>query len=228
MNSRCLIIDDEELAIRLLRSYIERVPFLTYEASTSYPYEAIELLKTRPVDLVFIDIEMPELTGLELIKSLNDPPSVIIVTAYREYAADAFDLDTVDYLVKPVSFSRFLKAVNKFRNLNANKFIGQYTEIQLKADRKIYKIAIHSILYIEGLKDYVKVFLDSGIMLIVKETMSGLMEKLGRYGFLRCHKSFIIPVFRVRAFSPDFVEISDKVIPIGRSFRETIISKLTQ
>lgn len=224
---RCMIIDDEELAIKVLKSYIERIPFLVLKASTTSPFEAIEILKNKEIDLVFLDIEMPDLTGVELINSLSYQPAFIFVTAYRKYAADAFELDSVDYLVKPVSFSRFLRAVNKYRTYNQVHQTENDPTIYLKADRKTYKVNIKSILYIEGLKDYVKMYLEGGEMIIVKETMISLIEKLHSYYFIRCHKSFIVSLTRIKAFSSEFVEIENRKIPIGRSYREEVLEQLS-
>lgn len=227
MKIKCLIVDDEKLAIKVLKTYIDKVPFLELEASTTSPFEAMDILKKSAVDLVFLDIEMPDLTGLELVQSLEHKPAFIFVTAYREYAADAFDLDSVDYLVKPVSFPRFLKAVNKYRSLYESPAQDKFHEIRLRADRKTYKVAVQSILYIEGLKDYVKVFLNSGDMLIVKETMKLMEEKLQPYRFVRCHKSFIISIPHVKAFSAEQVEIGDRQLPVGRNFREAVVRELS-
>ena len=225
---KCMVVDDEPLAIKVLKSYIDKVPFLDLSVETQSPFEAMEIIKEGAIDLVFLDIDMPELTGIELISSIDKRPSFIFVTAYREYAADAFDLDAMDYLLKPVSFPRFLKAVNKFEKGNKQIDISsKSTQIQLRADRKTHQVSTDSILFIEGLKDYIKVHLEGGGMLLVKETMSSIEASLKSYQFIRCHKSYIIPVTRVAAFTSDFLEIHGFEIPIGRSYKEQVAQRLS-
>ena len=223
----CLILDDEDLAIRLLRSYVDKVPYLNLVAAVKSGFEAINILNSKEVDLVFVDIEMPELTGMEFIKSLNRKPAFIFVTAYREYAADAFEMDAVDYLVKPVAFERFLKSVNKyFKTYPGYSEAVSASTLQLRADRKIHQIIIADILYVEGLKDYIKIFFNNREMLIFKETLSALHNKLIPYGFIRCHKSYLIPVSKIKAFNAEGIELGDKLIPIGRSYREEVLRLL--
>jgi DNA-binding LytR/AlgR family response regulator len=223
----CLILDDEDLAIRLLRSYIEKVPYLHLAGAVKSGFEAIDLLNSVEVDLVFVDIEMPELTGMEFINSLNRKPAFIFVTAYREYAADAFELDAVDYLVKPVSFERFLKSVNKYLKIHPDPIEAISSPVvQLRADRKIHQITIADILYVEGLKDYIKIYLDNREMLIFKETLTSLQNRLASSGFIRCHKSYLIPVTKIKAFNAEGIELGDKFIPIGRSYKEEVLRVL--
>ena len=223
----CLILDDEDLAIRLLRSYIDKVPYLRLVAAVNSGFEAIDILNSKEVDLVFVDIEMPELTGMEFIKSLNRKPAFIFVTAYREYAADAFELDALDYLVKPVSFDRFLRSVNKyFKTFPDQADVLSSSTLQLRADRKIHQITISDILYVEGLKDYIKVFLDNREMLIFKETLTSLQKKLASSGFIRCHKSYLIPVAKIKAFNAEGIELGNQFIPIGRSYKDEVLKVL--
>lgn len=228
MKMKCMIVDDEELAIRVLKSYIDKVPFLELMATATSPMEAMETLRNAQIDLVFLDIEMPELTGLDLVRSLQDPPAFIFVTAYREYAADAFDLESVDYLLKPVSFPRFLRAVNKYRMQKRDMRLPVDTRIHLRADRKTYNVDIGSIQYIEGFKDYVRIYLGTGEMIIVKETMTALQEQLSPFAFIRCHKSYIVSSLQIRAFSTEFIEIGNKQIPIGRSYKTDVLDLLGQ
>lgn len=223
----CLILDDEDLAIRLLMSYIAKVPYLHLVEAVKSGFEAIDILNSKEVDLVFVDIEMPELTGMEFVKSLNRKPAFIFVTAYREYAADAFELDAMDYLVKPVSFERFLKSVNKyFKTHVEHAHTVPTSTLQLRADRKIHQIAISDIVYMEGLKDYVKIYLDNREMLIFKETLASLQKKLAPSGFIRCHKSYLIPVSKIKAFNAEGIELGNKFIPIGRSYKEEVLKVL--
>lgn len=223
----CMIIDDEELAIGLLKSYVEKVPYLKLVAAVQSGFEAMEVLNSRKVDLVFADIEMPEISGMEFIRSLGRKPAFIFVTAYREYAADAFEIDAVDYLVKPVSFERFLKAVNKYlKSIPGQLEIPQEEMLQLRADRKIHQISIPDIFYVEGLKDYVKVYFDNRKRQIFKETLSSLQEKLIPHGFLRCHKSYLVPVSKIKAFNAEGIELEETFIPIGRSYKEEVLKIL--
>ncbi len=223
----CLILDDEDLAIRLLRSYVDKIPYLNLVAAVNSGFEAIDILNSRDVDLVFVDIEMPELTGMEFIRSLNRKPAFIFVTAYREYAADAFEIDAVDYLVKPVSFERFLKSVNKYFKTYPGKAEVMFTTtIQLRADRKIHQITIADINYVEGLKDYIKIYLDNREMLIFKETLTSLHKRLASSGFIRCHKSYLVPISKIKAFNAEGIELGDRLIPIGRSYKEEVLRAL--
>lgn len=220
----CMILDDEELAVRLLKSYVEKVPFLNLVAAVNSGFEAIEIMNSRHIDLILADIEMPELTGMEFIRSLDRKTAFIFVTAYREYAADAFEIDAIDYLVKPVSFDRFLKAVNKYMKSRPDKAeMVTSPMLQLRADRKIHQINIDDIAYVEGLKDYVKIYFDSRNMMIFKETLSSLQQKLTPHGFLRCHKSYLIPISKIRAFNTEGIEMKDVFIPVGRSYKEEVM-----
>jgi len=223
----CMIIDDEDLAIRLLKSYIEKVPYLHLAGAVKSGFDAIDLLHSKEVDLAFVDIEMPELTGMEFIKSLNRKPAFIFVTAYREYAADAFELDAVDYLLKPVSFERFLKSVNKYLKTDPDHAEALVSKaLQLRADRKVHQVIIRDILYVEGLKDYVRIYLDSREILIFKETLTSLLNRLTPAGFIRCHKSYLVPVSKITAFNAEGIELGEKYIPIGRSYKEDVIKVL--
>jgi DNA-binding LytR/AlgR family response regulator len=222
----CLLIDDEELAIRLLRSYVEKVPYLNLVDTAVSGFEAVDILNSKEIDLVFVDIEMPELSGMEFIRSLDRRPAFIFVTAYREYAADAFEIDAVDYLVKPVSFERFLKAVNKYIKIHPGKRETVTGQIQLRADRKTHQVKIDEIFYIEGLKDYVKIYFENREVLIIKETLSGLQKKLRPFAFIRCHKSYLVPISKIKAFNSEGIELGDKIIPIGRTYKENVLTIL--
>jgi len=222
---KCLIVDDEPLAIRVIQNHLEKVPFAKVAATATSAMEALNKLRELPVDLVFLDIDMPEISGIDLIRGLPDPPAFIFVTAFREFAADAFDLDALDYLVKPVSFPRFLKAINKYKDINTEAS-GNSPQIQVRSDRSVQNISIDQISYIEGLKDYIKIFLENDKMVITRETMSGIEQLLSDHGFMRCHKSFVISLGRVQKFSNDKLEIDGDTIPIGRKYRENIIKAL--
>ncbi|HLF34723.1 MAG TPA: LytTR family DNA-binding domain-containing protein [Cyclobacteriaceae bacterium] len=226
MSIECLIVDDEPLAIRVIAKYLEKVPDLHLKATAYSAMETMSKLNQYEIDLVFLDIDMPEISGMDLIKSLSKKPSFIFVTAYREFAAEAFEVDAIDYLVKPVSFPRFLKAVNKFLLSVREKYAANENYLQIRSDRKTHKVYMRSILYIEGLKDYVKVHQENGEILITHKTMSGMENLLDGQGFIRCHKSYLVRISKIDVFTNEYLEISGKQIPIGRKYRKTAIENL--
>ena len=231
----CLLVDDEPLALDVITSYIDRVDGLDIIGKCANALDAFEVIQNRQVDLLFLDIQMPKLDGIDFIKSLPNPPKVIFTTAYREYAIEAFDVDAVDYLLKPIPFSRFLKAVGKayqhlqFQgNLNASNTpmevgpeLKSMEAIFVRADKKMVKILLQEILYIESLKDYVLIHLP-GKRIITKQKISYLEEKLPEDKFLRIHRSFLVSLDKIQAFSPSHVEINEKELPIGRSYKSTV------
>ncbi len=232
MSVKCIIIDDEPLAIRVLINHIERIPWLEVVATTTNPVEGISLLKQKQVDLIFLDIQMPELTGLEFIESLSKRPAVIFTTAYRQFAADAFDLDGMDYLIKPIALPRFMKAVNKYAERFGDKkdlpLINMPGSVEsrsffIRHQREMVRIEVDQILYIESLKDYVQIYLP-GKKYIYKARISNLEEELSDDQFIRIHKSYLVPIARITAVSPTHVRLDDQEIPIGRTFK-TMVSK---
>jgi len=227
MTFECLIVDDEPLALKVLARHLEKIQDLHLKATAGNAFEAMEKLNRYKIDLIFLDIDMPELTGMDLVKSLRHKPHLIFTTAFREYAAEAFEVDAVDYLVKPVSFPRFLKAVEKFRSLVNKPEPEEDAMIRIRADRQTHNIAIRSILYIEGLKDYIKVYDDRPEVYITHKTMSAMEKQLQPYGFIRCHKSWLVPVNRINSFSGEFLIIENKQIPIGKSYRKSVSGYLS-
>jgi len=227
--TNCLIVEDEPLAAELLKSYIERVPDLTLVASCDSGVDAFGILQQHPVQLIFLDIQMPRLTGLELLKSLKLPPPVILTTAYRDYAVESYDYDVLDYLVKPIQFDRFLKAIAKYYQRQsaqtpvippiADAFEQAY--LFFRVDREQQKVWLKDILYIEGLGDYVKIFTATG-PLVTYERLSYLEEKLPEEHFIRVHKSYIVCVDKMQAFSSAAVKIAGKMIPVGRMYKERL------
>src|SRR5688572_30365768 len=192
MNFKCLIVDDEPLARKLIHSHVAKIEGLEVMAECSDAIEGSNFLRSHRVDLIFLDIQMPEIDGLQFVGTLKDPPAVIFTTAFRDFALEAFELDVIDYLLKPISFDRFVKAVNKFFERKANstsKVIEQedVAFIYLKADRKIHKIAIDDITYIESMDEYVKVHLKDKV-LVTRESISSLQNKLGVNSFVRIHR----------------------------------------
>lgn len=225
MNYTCIIVDDEPLAQDVLESHIEKLPNLQLLKKCSNAFEAQEVVSEQHVDMIFLDIQMPGLTGLEYLRTLKDPPAVIFTTAYSEHAVEGFDLDATDYLVKPVSFERFFKAVNKaihYINLEEQESATEGEEddyIFVKADKKIVKIMLNDILYIEGLKDYVMIYTTEQ-RIITLQTMKNLEERLPSSQFRRVHRSFIISVNKLKSVSGNFVEIKDKQIPLGKHYKD--------
>ena len=222
MNFECMIVDDEPLAIRVLMKHLEKIQDLHLKATAGNAFEAIEKLNRYKIDLIFLDIDMPELTGMDLIKSLHHKPHFIFTTAFREYAAEAFEVDAVDYLVKPVSFPRFVKAVEKFRSQVKKPAPEEDAMIRIRADRQTHNISVSSILFIEGLKDYIKIHVDSGKVFITHKTMAAMEEELQTHGFIRCHKSWLVAVSRIKSFTSEFLTVEKKQIPIGKRYRKSV------
>lgn len=230
----CLLVDDEPLALDVLSSYIQRVDGLEIVARCDNAMQAFEAIQNNQVDLLFLDIQMPKLDGIEFLKSLPSPPKVIFTTAYREYAIEAFEVDAVDYLLKPIPFSRFLKAVGKaYQHLQLqtgtipadveapSSELGSMESIFVRADKKMVKIMLKDILYIESLKDYVLIHLPDK-RIITKQKISYLEEKLPDDQFLRIHRSFLVSIKKIDAFSPSQIDIGGKELPIGRSYKNTV------
>jgi DNA-binding LytR/AlgR family response regulator len=224
---RCLIVDDEPLAQQVIEEFAGRVSFLEIAGKCSSASEAIEMLRSVEIDLIFLDIHMPRLSGLDFISSLQNPPQFILVTAYSEYALQGFNVNATDYLMKPVPFERFLKAVTKAYELHRlrNKS-GQDARdnsprfMMVKSGYQTVKIQLDTILYIEGLKDYVKIYTEGKKPVLSLLTMKGLAETLPADRFLRIHKSFIVAIERISTISRNRVMIGEKWIPVGENHRE--------
>lgn len=233
-----IIIDDEPLALDILETYIDQIPDLTLVGKCHSAIEARELLKERHIDAMFLDIQMPELTGIEFVKTLPKPPKVIFTTAYPNFALEGFELNAVDYLLKPISFERFQKAVEKLRQTDKHSFSEpvQATAtsadfIFVKADKKFIKANFEDILYIEGLKDYVIIKTVSG-RIITLQTMKSLEEKLPKSYFLRVHRSYIVNVRKINAIVGNMIEIGEKLdaklIPIGKNYRDYLAEMIDE
>jgi DNA-binding LytR/AlgR family response regulator len=224
-------VDDEPLAIDALAEHVNKIPELVVEARCSDAIEAFEMLQKKPVDLIFLDINMPEMTGLSFLKSLKNPPKVIITTAYRDYAVDAFDLDVVDYLVKPISFERFMHAIDKYhQQLSENIKISQDEKggggstmdfILIKAEKKMQKIDLAEIDFIESIKDYCKILCGDRII-ISKVKISELESRLPENQFLRIHRSYIISIRKITAFTNSSVELGKRELPVGRLYKNLV------
>ncbi len=231
---RCLIIDDEPIATEVIKNHLDKMDQLEIAGICDQAVQAFEFLKLHPVDLIFLDIQMPKMTGINFLKSLKNPPAVIIVSAYREYALEGFELDVVDYLLKPVSFERFLKAIDKYYthyNKSNNSLGDEITaapaqgSIWVRSDRKNVRIETGKIRYIEGLKDYLKIYLDEE-MILSKITMKEMEEKLKEENFIRIHRSFLVPVKRISAYTQESVEVGKDALPIGYSYRNSVMAIL--
>jgi len=228
MNIRCLIIDDEPLAQRIIERYAENVPFLEIVKKCNSAMEAIDILHNREVDLLFLDINMPRLSGMEFLKTLKNPPLVIITTAYAEFAIQGYELDVVDYLMKPFAFDRFYKAIQKAEELIKGKdqrhFESKEAEKQddtfifIKSSKKTYRVNLDEILYIEALGDYVKIY-TSDKMIVSYQSLKNIESLLPSCSFPRIHKSFIIALSRIDLIEGNHVKIKDRLIPIGTNFK---------
>lgn len=226
---KCVIIEDEPLAQNVLKKYIADHPSLELAGTCADALEAQVILNKQYVQLIFLDINLPKLSGINFIKTLVHSPLIIFTTAYPEYAVEGFELNAVDYLLKPFSFERFLKAVNKalekLTTANQNSEINKTSFIFLKADKKIHKVDLESIHFIEAIGDYMKVVTDSG-QLIVNETMKKLQEDLPSQSFIRVHKSFIISRNKIKYIEGNYVQVEDKSVPIGATYRNDVLASI--
>mgnify|MGYP003967081683 FL=1 len=223
----CIIIDDEPIAIRVIKNHLSAFADFVIVAECGNALEAMPILLKENVDLIFCDIQMPQITGVDFVRSLAHPPKVIFTTAYRDYAVDAFELQVVDYLLKPISFERFTKAINNFleqdlvktvEKIISEKDLNQRDFIFLKADKKHHKINLSDILYFESLGDYVIAF-TSGKKIVTKERIRNLAENLPKKHFLQIHRSYIVSVPKIESVGPGFVEINNKKLPVGRNYK---------
>ena len=233
MKTKCLIVDDEPLARELIRGHVEKLENFEIVAECSDAMKALNILREKQVDLIFMGIQMPQITGTEFLKTLKHSPKVIITTAYREYALEGFELDVVDYLLKPITFERFLKSINKFYQMNQDDVqvitgvsaekIADESFVYVKENKKVVKVHLSEIRYIEGLSEYVQIFTDKR-KIITKTSMAQMEEKLSSGNFLRIHKSFIVSISKIEAFTANTIEVQGKELPIGRSFKNAVLN----
>lgn len=233
MNVRCLIVDDEPLAAKLICSYVQQAPGLEIGAVCNNAIDAFEILGRQRVDLLFLDIKMPKLIGTDFLRSLPNPPKVIFITAYRDYAFDGFELDIVDYILKPVSFVRFMKAVAKaIKLISADAgFSSAKAELSdepsesflyFKVDREMRKVLLHEILYIESSREYVMLYLENKKPLLVRQSISSVQKMLSPHRFIRVHRSFIAIIEKITSYSSTHITIDDHKIPIGRLYKNEV------
>lgn len=234
MKLNCLIVEDEPLAANIIEKYIAKIEGLILVEKCTNAISAFNILNKQKIDVIFLDIKMPQISGIEFLKSLKNPPKIILTTAYRDYALDGFELDVVDYLLKPISFERFLKAVNKLltssvsqlpviESLHKNSDTAE--GIFVKSDKKMVKINFNDIIYIEGLKDYIQI-VTSKEKIITYLSLSAIEEKLPRDLFLRVHRSFIVSFKKIKSYTAVSVEVPGKLLTIGRYYKKSVLAKL--
>lgn len=228
MNIRCMIIDDEPPAHKVLENYILKVPFLSLEMKCKNAIEAMTSLSESKIDLIFLDLVMPEMSGYEFLKAIPNPPSVIITTAYSDYALESYEYSVIDYLMKPISFERFMKAINKML-ANANKDREEKTATQnfvfFKVDKVIRKVFYDDILFIESCGNYVRINM-TGKKMMVYDTLTNIIKILPGEKFVRTHKSFIVAKRHIESISGNMIKLPEVKIPIGRNYRTSVLEKL--
>ncbi|PHQ57251.1 MAG: DNA-binding response regulator [Lutibacter sp.] len=230
---KCLIVDDEPIAREILENHLQKINGIEVVSTCKNAIEAFNEINTSTIDLIFLDINMPEISGLSFAKSINKNIKVIFTTAYREYAVDGFNLQAVDYLLKPISFDRLLQAVNKYLDENItiqNQTISEVKEeindfIFVRSDRKMIKINFSEINYFESFSDYIKIHLEDKTI-VTRETISNIEAKLPQKEFLRIHRSYIVSISKIDSFTNEFIEVRKKAIPISRSYKKDVLSRL--
>ncbi len=220
---KCLIIDDEPLAIKVIENHLKNFDHIDIVATFNDPLKAYGVLEKEKIDVIFLDINMPQMTGFTFIESLSNKPLIVITTAYREYAVKSFEINVLDYLVKPIPFNRFLKTVNKIyqhvylSNNSGDGNLHQEPHIFLKVNKKLVKTNLNDILYIESLKDYIKVITSLGDY-VVHKSLTAITEELPQSSFIRVHRSYTISINKIVALEGNTIEISNRKIPIGRNY----------
>jgi len=231
----CIAIDDEIPALDIIKEFCSKIRYVNLTGTFTNPFEAVPVINNNQIDLIFLDIVMPQISGLEFLKSLYNPPMIIFTTAFREYAFDGFEYDAVDYLVKPFAFDRFSKSVNKaFQLLKLKKPEETSVEetpgvlhgfLMVKVEYSTIRVNLNDILYIEGLKDYVKIYTE-GKLILTKTTMKNILEKLPPESFLRVHKSYIVSIDKIEMIENSRIVIGNQRIPIGESYRTSFFNMI--
>ena len=233
-NIRCLVIDDEPPAREIIRRYIECVPTLVLAGECGNAIQAITFLQQNVVDLIFLDIRMPQLKGTEFMKVVKNPPPVIFTTAHPEYALEGYELDVIDYLLKPIQFDRFIKAVNKAfelkgrRTLETNSLPEEHKQeafVYFRADRKMVKVMLDDILYIESMKDYVKIVTRHEVV-VTKQALTSVEGMLPEDQFIRTHRSYIVSLSKIKSYNHELIDIGKVEIPIGKLFKNGVMKVL--
>jgi DNA-binding LytR/AlgR family response regulator len=233
MSIKCLIIDDEPLAIEVIATHLKQMEEIELVQTFQNPLKAFDFVKDQDIDLIFLDIEMPLITGIDFVKNMENPPEIIFTTAHRDYAVTSYELDVVDYLLKPISFTRLFKAINKYKALKGSqvKESPKVAEVAndhmyVNSNKKFIKISFDEILYVESLKDYVRIHLEDK-KVMTKDTIGSFLKKLPSQ-FLRVHRSYIVNTTKVTAFTSLDVEIGRQEIPIGASYKNDTIDFLKE
>ena len=226
---RCMVIDDEPLVRELLEDNIRQIPFLEWVRSCKNALEATEALQTTPVDLLFLDIQMPRVNGLQFLRALTQPPLVVLVTAYEQYALEGFNLHVADYLLKPFAFERFLRACNRAHELFRLQQTGAPAapappaDFFVNVEYALVKVVVDDILYIEGVKDYIKIYLQSSARpVLTRMTLKAMEERLPPPAFIRTHKSFLVAVSKITTIKRDLVCIGSTEIPVSGSYKANL------
>ncbi len=234
MKFKCYILDDEPLALNVIEQHLSRFGEFEVCGKSTEPLEALAQIKRLQPDLLFLDIQMPELTGLELIQSIQHRPAIVLTTAYREFAVEGFELNVLDYLVKPIPFKRFVQAIEKFLEQRLGQppvAVSVVAEqptgdaIFVKADRKTLRIPLDDILFVEGVKDYVKIVLPTQ-RILTKVSIGNFLQELPVGRFVQVHKSFIVAKAKVTAYTAHDIEIGEMVVPIGRQYKEGFLREI--
>ena len=229
----CLIVDDEAIAREIIASHLSKIESITIVKSCNNAVEAFKCISNNEIDLVFLDINMPEISGIAFAKSINKSIKVIFTTAYRDYAVEGFELQAVDYLLKPISFERLLKAVNCYFEAKGEvkpiteELQESYDFMFVRSDRKMIKIDFDAIVYIESYSDYIKIHLKSETI-ITRETISAIEAKLPKKQFLRIHRSFIVSISSISSFTNEYISIANKALSISRSYKNEVLKQLEQ
>ncbi|MCF6297631.1 MAG: LytTR family DNA-binding domain-containing protein [Flavobacteriaceae bacterium] len=232
MKIKCIIIDNDSFSVKVIKNYLEEFQNIELIAVYNTPIKALSIIENRDIDVIFLDINIPKMNGLDFLRALTNKPYTVITTAYREFAVESFELDVLDYLVKPIPFERFLKSINKITNrINLEK--GKLEEVSivdepfifLKVDKKLMKVKLNDILYIESLKDYIKVITVLGDYLVHK-SMTSISEELADDNFIRIHRSFTIAINKISFIEGNSIKIANRRIPIGRNYLQFAKQKI--
>ncbi|WP_243472263.1 LytR/AlgR family response regulator transcription factor [Winogradskyella sp. MH6] len=227
----CIIVDDESMARDIIATHLSRIKNIEVVAQCKNAIEAFNFINNNAVDLIFLDINMPEISGIAFAKSINKNIKIIFTTAYRDYAVEGFDLQAVDYLLKPIPFERLLKAVNRYFEVNAKHLKNESNQLDdndfifVRSDRRMLKITFKDILYIESLSDYIKIHLTE-TCIVTRETISAIEAKLPQKDFLRIHRSYIVSLAKIQSFTNEEITVNRKALPISRSYKKDVLNHL--
>lgn len=221
----CLIVDDEPIAVEIIETYLNDLREFCVAGTRNNALEALEFLKNNPVDLLFLDIEMPRINGLQLLSVIKNKPEVVLTTAYRNYAVESYEYEVLDYLLKPISFERFLKAIDKFHRRKAEIDQGTHETLQIKVDKQYLQIKLSELIYVEGASDYVKIHTVHKTF-ITYDKLSNLEIRLKPKGFVRIHKSYLVALEKIDRYSWQEVVLGSIQLPVGRRFKDDLMAKL--